>query len=94
MLKVTERAAQELSKMLQEKAEADDDCLRLVTQDGENFVIGVGKLKEGDQVVNYNEKRVLIVDSVLASHLNDVTVGVKDTDKGPEIVLFKEGDSI
>ena len=90
MLKVTERAAQELIKMLDEKAENKEDCLRLVTEDGENFMIGVGTLKEGDQVVNYQNKRVLVVDGILASHLNNVTVGVKDNPDGTEIVLFKE----
>ena len=90
MLKVTEKAAQVLVDMLKEKGESEEDCLRLVSQDGENFVIGVGKLKEGDQVVNYNGKRVLIIDGILASHLANVTVGVKDAEAGPEIVIFKE----
>jgi len=90
MLRVTERAAQQLKKMLEEKAENKDDCLRLITQDGENFMIGVGKSKEGDHIVNYDNKRVLIVDGLLAAHLNNVTVGVKDTPEGPEIVIFKE----
>ncbi|MDD5604834.1 MAG: hypothetical protein WC231_04605 [Dehalococcoidales bacterium] len=89
MLKVTERAALELEKMLQEKAESKDDCLRLVTEDGESFAIGVGKAKEGDHFVNYNDKRLLVVSGILAAHLNDATVGVKDTPGGPEIVVFR-----
>jgi Fe-S cluster assembly iron-binding protein IscA len=88
MLKVTERAAQELEKMLREKAEAEDDCLRLVTEDGVNFAIGVGKPKEGDHFINYNDKRVLVVSGILASHLNEATVGIKETPQGPEIVVF------
>ncbi|MDD2251479.1 MAG: hypothetical protein WCS74_02490 [Dehalococcoidales bacterium] len=90
MLKVTERAARELEKMLEEKADTKDDCLRLVTEDGVNFAIGVGKPKEGDHFVNYNNKRVLVVNGILAAHLNDATVGVKDTPNGAEIVVFME----
>ena len=40
MLKVTERAAHELEVMLQEKAEAKDDCLRLIPQEDGTFGIG------------------------------------------------------
>ena len=90
MLKVTERAARELEKMLEEKADTKDDCLRLVTEDGVNFAIGVGKPKEGDHFVNYNNKRVLVVNGILAAHLNDATVGVEDTPNGAEIEVFME----
>ncbi len=88
MLKITERAAEELEKMLEEKAEIPDDCLRLIRED-DSFKIGVSKLREGDQIVSYKDKRILVIDGVLSANIN-ATIGVKDTDQGTEIVVFKD----
>jgi Fe-S cluster assembly iron-binding protein IscA len=90
MANVTEGAKQELGRILA-SAKADDSevCLRLVMGAGGQLSLVLDRETEGDQVVEHEESKVLLIGQELAMPLESVTIDCQETAEGPRLVISK-----
>jgi len=87
MIDVTERAKQELKKILSSKVDNPLAGLRLSTSGGQ-FAFSIDVEMPGDQVVEYEGSKVLLVEGELATRLEGHTLDIEDTADGPGLVLL------
>lgn len=89
MLTVTDSAKQELKKTLLAHTDDPEVSLRLELKSPGEFGLLLGKEAEGDQVVEYEGTKVLLVASELAPVVEGITFDVQDTADGPKLVVSK-----
>ena len=90
MLTVTESAKQLLKETLREHSEDPETGIRLSVKEGGQFGIVLDSESEGDQVVEHEGAKVLLVAPELATALEGNTLDVQDTEEGPKLFLSKE----
>ncbi len=90
MIKVTERAKQELTKILSKKVDWPGARLRLMDRSEGKLGLGVDIEKPEDHIIEYEGIKVLIVEPELAKNLQGVTLDVDDTPKGAELVISEK----
>jgi len=93
MVNVTDNAKQELKKKL--LAHTDDPEIGLRLAPGASGQLGLllGREAEGDQVIEHDGLKVLLVGSEIAQRLQDRAIDVQDTPDGPKLVIVKsQGD--
>ena len=89
MIDVTERAKQELKKILSSKVDNPLAGLRLITSGPRGqFGFSIDVEMPGDQVVDYEGSKVLLVESELATRLEGHTLDMEDTAEGTQLVLL------
>ena len=64
--------------------------VRLASDPQGQLGLVLGKEEPGDQVVEHQGVKALLVASELAPALEEVTLDVQDTDDGPKLVVQKE----
>jgi len=89
MLKVTENARELLKEILTTHSDEPDAGMRLTLNTQNQLVLVLGKKEQGDQVVEHQGTKVLLVESQLESVLGDATVDVEKTTDGPKLTLQK-----
>ena len=87
MIGITERAKRELRKLLFDKVDMPQARLRLTSGDQGQIGLGIDIELPGDNVVEFQGSRVLVVESGLASRLEGIILDVDDTPQGPILVL-------
>ncbi|MFC1933073.1 hypothetical protein ACFLXU_05555 [Chloroflexota bacterium] len=87
MIVVTDRAKQELKKLLYNKVENWYAGLRLTVNDQGKMGLGIDVEMPGDRVVEYGGSKVLLVEQGLDSSLKDITLDVEDTGEGSELLI-------
>ena len=87
MVSVTESACRELKRMLSEKVDWPGARLRLVDRGQGNIGLGIDIELSGDQVVEYEGTKVLVIEPELATNLKGITLDVDDTPEGAELVI-------
>jgi Fe-S cluster assembly iron-binding protein IscA len=90
MIEVTERAKQELKKILFEKVDDPLAGLRLTTDSQGQLGLSIDVEASGDKVVEYEGSKVLMVDEGLIDSLGGLTLDVEDTSEGSKLVLTRE----
>jgi Fe-S cluster assembly iron-binding protein IscA len=90
MLAVTERAKQELKRILADKVDNPQGGLRLRVSNPGEFGLSIDTEMPGDQVVKYEGAKVLLVEEGLATSLKGVIIGVEDTPEGPKLAVFQK----
>jgi len=90
MLRVTERAKQQLKQILAAKVDNPRAVLRLTASEPDKLGLGIDIEMPGDQVVEYEGSKVLVVEQGLAASLEGRTLDVEDTADGPDLVVIKE----
>lgn len=90
MLTVTESAKGLLKEILMAHSDAPEMGVRLVLEPPGELGLVLGKEEPGDQVVEHQGSKVLLVASELASRLDEITLDVEDTADGPKLVVQKE----
>jgi len=90
MLTVTESAKRLLKKILLSKTDDPDVGLRLSLKPPGQLGIVLGREAEGDQVVEHQGLKVLLVAQELAPVLDGETLDIQDTANGPTLVISKE----
>ena len=90
MISLTERAKQELRKILSEKVDWPEARLRLMDRGQGKLGLGIDIEERGDQIIEYEGVKVLMVEPELASNLKEVTLDVDDTPNGPELVISED----
>ena len=87
MIDVTERAKDELKRLLTDNADNAQACLRLIDRGEGKLGLGVDIEMPGDYVVEHEGLKVLLVNEQLAESLSGITIDVEDTNEGTELVL-------
>jgi Fe-S cluster assembly iron-binding protein IscA len=90
MLTVTEEAKQLLKETLQKHSEDPETGIRLSVKEEGQFSIILDNQSEGDQVVEHEGAKVLMVSPDLANDLTDSILDVRDTQEGKKLFLSKE----
>jgi Fe-S cluster assembly iron-binding protein IscA len=86
MIKITDRAKEKLKSILIAVGADPEDGLRLLPTSDSEFVLGISTEMSGDQVVEYEGYKVLLVGIEYFQILNGKTVDCQDTKEGA--VLF------
>jgi Fe-S cluster assembly iron-binding protein IscA len=90
MIKVTERAKQELKRILADREGNSEGSLRLLVSSPGEFGLSTDMEMSGDQVVEYEGVKVLLVEKLLADSLDEVTLDIEDTPEGPKLVVVRK----
>lgn len=100
MLKVTERAKEELKKTLTATVDEPKACYRLLINppckcglpdcDASQFGLSIGMPMPGDYTVEHEGSILLVMGQILAADLEDIIMDIDDTPEGPMLVIFKE----
>jgi len=90
MLTVTEGAKKLLKETLLAHSDDPEAGLRLSMQPPGQFGVVLDSEAEGDQVVEHEGSKVLLVASELAPVVDGITLDVQDTADGPQLVVLKE----
>jgi hypothetical protein len=90
MIDITEHAKQELIRLLNAKVDWPGALLRLIDRGQGKLGLGIDIQKPDDLVIDYEGKRLMLVESALADNLADITLDVDDTPDGPELVLIEK----
>jgi Fe-S cluster assembly iron-binding protein IscA len=90
MLTATDRAKQLLKETLTAHSDDPKVALRLSFKPPGEFGIVLDREAEGDQVVEHEDTKVLLVASELAPVVEGVTLDVQDTTEGAKLVIRKE----
>ena len=92
MITVTEKAKQELKRMMSANNLEPEQYLRLVAVDKDSLGVGVDIEMLGDHKVEHEGSTVLLVDVNLATILEGVTLDVQDTEEGPNLFITGNED--
>ena len=91
MVVVTEGAKQQLGTMLADANVDDPEVgLRLVLSAAGEFNLALDKEAEGDQVVEHESAKVLLVSKELSGVLEEVTIDSQETPEGKRLVVSKK----
>jgi Fe-S cluster assembly iron-binding protein IscA len=90
MIEITDNAKDELYRLLTSKVDWPGALLRLIDRGKGTLGLGIDIQKPDDLVINYEGKRLMLVDNGLAATLNDITLDVDMTPDGPELVLIEK----
>ncbi len=90
MIHVTERARQELKRILAEKVDWPGALLRLMDRGQGKLGVGIDIEAPGDRAIECEGTKVLVVEPGLAINLKGVTLDVDDTPDGVELVLSEK----
>ncbi|MFC2060345.1 hypothetical protein ACFLTZ_04550 [Chloroflexota bacterium] len=89
MVKVTERAKQELKRLLVQKVDWPEARLRLMDRGEGQLGLGIDIDLPGDKIVDYQGVKVLNVEHKLAASIEGITIDVDDTPNGIELVIVE-----
>ncbi len=92
MIGVTERAKQELKRVLIDNVEHPPAVIRLTATEEGTIGLGIDLESPGDEVVKHEGSAVLVVEKNLASSLHGLTLDVQDTADGPQLAISEEPD--
>ena len=87
MIGTTERARQELKKLLEAQTEEAKACLRLVVNEQGQLMLVVDTKREGDKEVEHEGATVMVLGEDLAGELEGITIDVEDTTEGSRLIV-------
>jgi Fe-S cluster assembly iron-binding protein IscA len=87
MIQITEQAKQELKRLYDTKVDWSGAFLRLMDRGQGKLGLGIDIEAQGDQAMEYEGTKVLIVEPELASKLEKVTLDIDATPTGPELII-------
>ena len=90
MIDITEHAKEELNRLLIAKVDWPGALLRLLDRGKGKLGLGIDIQKPGDEVIEYEGKRLLLVEATLAASLEDITLDVDNTPDGTELVIIEK----
>ena len=90
MVMVTDNAKELLKRTLREHSNDPDTGLRLSMAPAGQFGVKLDREAEGDQVVEYEGTKVLLVAVELAPLMEEAIIDTRDTDNGPRLSLHKK----
>jgi Fe-S cluster assembly iron-binding protein IscA len=87
MLTITDKAAALIGEVLDAARENDADVFRL-SRVGQDLGLAVDEERDGDQVVQHEERRVLVIELDLALELDGITIDAIDAPDGQRLMLL------
>jgi Fe-S cluster assembly iron-binding protein IscA len=90
MIYVTERAKQELKRLLIASVDWPGARLRLMDRGQGRLGLGIDIETKDDHIIEYNGTKLLIVEPELATNHKQITLDVDDTPDGVELVISEE----
>jgi len=87
MIEVTERAREELNKILTANTDKPEACLRLTANDQGQLGLAIDEERDGDQAVEHEGSKLLLVEKDLADSLQGITIDIEDTPEGARLVI-------
>jgi len=84
---VTEAAKKILKEKLSSNTEETDVFIRLKKNSEDKLELVIGREVEGDTVVEYEDKKLLLVTEELATTLENALIDVKETDEGSKLII-------
>ena len=90
MIGITQRAKDELKRMLTDNTDNCQAGLRLIDRGEGKLGLGVDIEMPGDHVVEHEGLKVLLVNEQLAGLLSGITIDAEDTNEGTELVLIRD----
>ena len=88
MIDMTERAKQELSKILIDNVNYESACFRLKVGNEGNLDLGVDIERPDDRTVEYEGTTLLVVEPELADSLENVAIDIEDSPQGCQLVII------
>ncbi len=88
MLNVTDKAVTWFSETLDANRENDSDVLRL-SQAAGGMEMAIDQEQDGDQVIEHDERKVLVVERQLADALDGATIDIVDSPEGRHLALLE-----
>lgn len=76
--------------MLNAKVDWPGALLRLIDRGQGKLGLGIDIQKPNDLIIDYQGKRLMLVESMLADQLAGITLDVDDTPDGPELVIIEK----
>ena len=92
MIGVTERAKEELREILANNVDHPDACLRLRINDQGQLGLGVDIEMPGDEIVEYEGSKLLLVEQGLADNLEGIAIDVEDSNEGSQLVIVDKSE--
>ena len=89
MIGVTERAKQELKRILLDKTADPQTCLRLSAAEKGHYRIGIDTEMPGDQIIEHQGNRILMVEACLSESLGGLTVDAVDDKNGVQLIIVE-----
>ena len=90
MIGITQRAKDELKRMLTDNTDNYQAGLRLIDRGEGKLGLGMDIEMPGDHVVEHEGLKVLLVNEQLAELLSGITIDVEETKEGTELVLIRD----
>jgi Fe-S cluster assembly iron-binding protein IscA len=90
MIAVTERAKEQLESMLISKVDNSQAALRLINTDEGEYGLHIDVETPDDKVVNYEGRKVLVIDKELADNLEGTILDTEITSEGIELAIFQK----
>lgn len=84
---VTDEAKQELKQTLEANTEDSEVCLRLAMKSASEFGLALDKEAEGDQVIECEGSKVLLIGKEMADAVDNLKFDVQVTPEGKKLVL-------
>ena len=92
MITVTESAKQELKRILSDNVNDPQASLRLTSTGQDQLGLAIDVETPGDQVVEHEDSKVLLVEEGLATSLVGIVLDIEDTPDGPKLAIFRESE--
>lgn len=90
MLRVSDRARQELKRILTANTDEPEACLKLTADGGGQLRLAIDMERNGGQAVEHEDSKVLLVEKNLAAILQGITIEVEETAEGARLVVSGE----
>lgn len=87
MIDITERARQELKRILSSNVDNSYALLRLIDRGQGCLGLGIDIESPGDEVIEYEGSRLLLVGHELAHSLKGITIDIDNTDEGSQLII-------
>jgi hypothetical protein len=91
MITVTAQAAEKLKAVAQAELRDPSQSLRLVTDDSGRLALVAGWVREGDQVVEHEGLKVLLIGAEVAEAVDGMIADCEDTSEGPCLTISPPG---
>lgn len=82
MMIVTDEAKNRLKKTLLANTDDPEVCLRLEMRSASKFGLVLGKEAEGDEVIEHEDSKLLLIGKEMADAVDALTIDVQDTPEG------------
>ena len=89
MLTVTEKAKQELKKILLARSNDTNKSLRIQFKEPAQVGLVVDEEKEGDQVIQLGDMNILLIGEDVAQIFDGVVLDVREDQNGSKLVVRK-----